>query len=145
VGGQGRGLGGDRVRTMQMTPAVPRSLHFGWVVLATGTLVVFGALGLARFGYSLVLPAMQVGLGMDNTQAGALASANLVGYLALAVIGGTLASRFGPRAVITIGLTVAGVAMVLYSRRLGIHRSYCTSSTPLRAQQCVGCSPHAPG
>jgi len=26
-----------------------------------------------------------------------------------------------------------------------IHRSYCTSSTPLRAQQCVGCSPHAHG
>jgi len=33
----------------------------------------------------------------------------------------------------------------VYSRRLGIHRSYCTSSTPLRAQQCVGCSPHAHG
>ncbi|NCP30693.1 MAG: hypothetical protein GW867_11800 [Armatimonadetes bacterium] len=36
-------------------------------------------------------------------------------------------------------------AIAIYSRRLGIHRSYCTSSTPLRAQQCVGCSPHAHG
>ena len=35
--------------------------------------------------------------------------------------------------------------VLLYSRRLGIHRSHCTSSTPLRAQQCVGCSPHAHG
>ncbi len=88
-------------------------IHYGWVVLAIGTLVVFGSLGLARFGYSMVLPAMQTGLGMDNTEAGALATANLVGYLALSVIGGALASRFGPRVVIALGLGVAGVAMAL--------------------------------
>ncbi len=78
-----------------------------------GTLVVFGSLGLARFGYSIVLPAMQKGLGMDNTQAGALATANLVGYLALSVIGGAVAARYGPRAVITAGLLVAGLGMLL--------------------------------
>jgi len=94
-------------------PAASRHLHYGWVVLTIGTLVVFGSLGLARFGYTIVLPAMQAGLAMDNTQAGALATANLVGYLALSVIGGALASRFGPRAVITAGLAVAGAAMVL--------------------------------
>jgi len=87
-------------------------LHYGWVVLAVGTLVVFGALGLARFGYSVVLPAMQEGLGMANTGAGALATANLIGYLALALIGGALASRFGPRAVIAAGLAVAGLSMI---------------------------------
>jgi len=86
---------------------------YRWVILVVGTLVVFASLGLARFGYTIVLPAMQDGLGMDNTQAGGLATANLVGYLALSVIGGALASRFGPRAVITAGLAVAGVAMVL--------------------------------
>ena len=86
--------------------------HYGWIVLGMGTLVVFGSLGLARFGYTVVLPAMQVGLGMENTQAGALATANLVGYLALSVLGGALASRFGPRAVIAAGLGLAGVSMV---------------------------------
>ena len=91
----------------------PSRLHYGWVVLAIGTLVVFGSLGLARFGYTVVLPAMQVGLGMDNTQAGVLATANLVGYLALSVIGGALAARYGPRAVITAGLALAGVGMLL--------------------------------
>ena len=101
-------------------PDDARRLHYGWVVLTIGTLVVFGALGLARFGYSIVLPAMQEGLGMDNTQAGALATANLVGYLALSVIGGALASRFGPRAVITAGLGLAGVAMLL----TGLARSF---------------------
>jgi MFS family permease len=77
------------------------------------TLVVFGALGLARFGYTAVLPAMQVGLEMNNAQAGALATANLVGYLALSVIGGAMAARYGPRAVIGVGLAVAGVGMLL--------------------------------
>jgi len=90
----------------------PSRLHYAWIVLGTGTAVVFGSLGLARFGYSVVLPAMQTGLAMDNTQTGMLATANLTGYLALSAIGGALAARFGPRAVISIGLSLAGGAMI---------------------------------
>ncbi|MCD6307907.1 MAG: MFS transporter [Candidatus Latescibacteria bacterium] len=90
-----------------------RWFHYSWVVLAMGTMVVFGSLGLARFGYTVVLPSMQASLGIENSQSGALATANLVGYLALSVIGGALASRFGPRAVITGGLALAGTSMVL--------------------------------
>jgi sugar phosphate permease len=100
--------------------ASTRSFHYGWVVLAMGTLVVFGALGLARFGYSMVLPAMQGGLGIANTAAGVLATANLVGYLLLSLIGGALASRFGPRAVISVGLVVVAGAMLL----TGLARSF---------------------
>ncbi|MEA3400044.1 MAG: YbfB/YjiJ family MFS transporter [Armatimonadota bacterium] len=48
--------------------------HYGWAILVVSTLVVFGSLGLARFGYTMVLPAMQTGLEMDNTQAGVLAA-----------------------------------------------------------------------
>ncbi len=88
-------------------------LHYGWLVLVVSTLVVFGSLGLARFGYSMVLPSMQAGLEIDNTQAGALATANLVGYLILAVIGGAAAARYQPRWVIAAGLAVAGGGMVL--------------------------------
>ncbi len=88
-------------------------VHYAWVVLAVGTLVVFASLGLARFGYTMLLPPMQVGLDLDNTQAGALATANLAAYLALAVVGGALASRFGPRTVISAGLMVAAVGMLL--------------------------------
>lgn len=89
-----------------------RRPHYAWIVLAMGTLVVFGSLGLARFGYSVVLPAMQESLGLDNTQAGLLATANLAGYLALSAIGGALASRYGPRAVISMGLLVAALGMI---------------------------------
>lgn len=95
-------LSGDKAR-----------IHYGWIVLGMGTLVVFGSLGLGRFAYSVVLPSMQSGLHMDNTQAGALATANLAGYLAFCVIGGALASRFGPRLVIACGLALAAIAMMM--------------------------------
>ncbi len=87
--------------------------RYAWLVLAVATLVVCGALGLARFGYTIVLPSMQAGLHMDNTQSGVLATANLIGYLVLSAVGGALASRFGPRAVITAGLTLAALGMGL--------------------------------
>ncbi len=89
-----------------------RSFHYAYVILAIGTLAVFGSLGLGRFGFSMVLPAMQNGLAMDNVQAGMMATFNLVGYLALSLLGGALAARFGPRAVITAGLCTAGTTMI---------------------------------
>lgn len=94
-------------------PGRPRRLHYAWVIMGMGVLVVFGALGLARFGYGIVLPSMQRGLGFSNAAAGALATADLVGYAAMSVLGGALASRYGPRRIIAIGLTLAGVGMVL--------------------------------
>ncbi|MFZ5906729.1 MAG: MFS transporter [Nitrospirota bacterium] len=87
--------------------------HYAWLVLAVGTLVVFGALGLARFGYTMVLPSMQTGLGLNNTQAGGLATTNLIGYLVLSVLGGALAARYGPRVVVTAGLSIAAAGMLM--------------------------------
>ncbi|MBI3762461.1 MAG: MFS transporter [Chloroflexi bacterium] len=86
--------------------------HYAWVVLAIGTLVVFGSLGLGRFGYTVILPSMQQGLGLDNTGAGALSTANLIGYITLSAIGGALAARYGPRTVIAAGLALVGVGMI---------------------------------
>ncbi len=89
----------------------PRGLHYGWVVLTVSTLTVMGCVGFARFGYTLVLPAMQAALGLSNTQTGALATGNFLGYLALAVVGGFLASRYGPRRVIGVSMLLTGAAM----------------------------------
>jgi predicted MFS family arabinose efflux permease len=86
---------------------------YRWTILILGTAAVFGALGLARFGYSAMLPAMQRGLDMSNTQAGIMATANLAGYLVLSVVGGALASRFGARLVVSLGLLVCGAGMLL--------------------------------
>jgi len=88
------------------------SLHYGWVVLAIGTLAIFSALGLARFGYTMVFPAMQSGLGMDNGQAGLLATVSLAGYLAASIVGGPLAVRYGVRSVASAGLFLVGIGMV---------------------------------
>lgn len=100
-------------QAIEATAGYPQTgwIDYCWVVLAVGTLAIFGALGLGRFGYTVVLPAMQQGLGMDNTQAGVMASMNLAGYLALSALGGALAARFGPRRVITAGLILAAAGM----------------------------------
>jgi MFS family permease len=76
-------------------------------------LVVFSALGLARFGYTSILPAMQEAMQLSNTQTGVLQSWNLVGYLVTVVFAGILAARFGPRVVIVAGLLVVAVGMGL--------------------------------
>jgi sugar phosphate permease len=89
-----------------------KKLHYAWAVLAVGTFVVFGALGLARFGYSLLLPSMQSALDLDNSGAGVLATVNLAGYLLLALAGGALAARFGPRLVVSLGMLCVGIAML---------------------------------
>lgn len=88
-------------------------MHYGWIVLAVATLSVFGVLGLGRFGYTMVLPSMQKGLGLSNTLAGSLATANLVGYAAMSLLGGALAARFGTRAVLPVGVAIAALGMAL--------------------------------
>ncbi len=50
------------------------------------------AMGIGRFAYTALLPSLRAGLGLDAAQAGAVASANLVGYLA-----GVLWARHTPR------------------------------------------------
>jgi MFS family permease len=88
-------------------------IHYGFVVLGLVILVVFGALGLARFGYTSILPAMQEALQLSNTQTGVLQSWNLLGYLVTVVIAGVLAARFGPRGVISVALLVVSAGMAL--------------------------------
>ena len=89
------------------------ALHYGIIVLALIVLSVFSALGLARFGYTSILPAMQESLHLSNTQAGELQTINLIGYLLTVVFAGLLAARYGPRIVISVSLLVVSLAMIL--------------------------------
>jgi sugar phosphate permease len=122
----------SRVEANGSSTKRPR-FHYAWIILAVATLVVFGSLGLARFGYTMLLPAMQGELGLDNTKAGGLATANLAGYLVLSVLGGALAVHFGPRVVIGAGLALAAVGMLL----TGLAGSF-TSAMAWRALTGVG-------
>ena len=90
-----------------------RSSPYRWVILAVAFLAIFGAAGLSRFGYSAVLPDMQKTLHLTSAEAGSLASWNLAGYTIMALIGGFLAARFGPRRVVTAGILVTAVGMTL--------------------------------
>ncbi|HQH10901.1 MAG TPA: YbfB/YjiJ family MFS transporter [Candidatus Sumerlaeota bacterium] len=95
-------------------------IHYGWFILILGMLTVFNSQGLARFGYTMILPSMQEGLALSNAQAGALATGNFCGYLALALVAGVLASRFSPRRVIVISLFIVGMTMVLTGTARGM-------------------------
>lgn len=74
-----------------------------WVVagLAMGPAV---ALGLARFAYALLLPAMRADLGWSFADAGAMNTANAAGYLAGALIAAPLGRRVGDKPVFAGGL-----------------------------------------
>lgn len=88
-------------------------VHYGWVVIFTGMLATIACHGFGRMSYTPILPEMREGLGLTQTQAGLLATGNLVGYLVFAFLGGFLASRYGTRRVISLSLVLMGVTMLL--------------------------------
>ncbi len=88
-------------------------LHYGWIVAGLSVAVTTGALGLARFGYTVILPSMKLGLGLDAVKAADLATSNMIGYLSFAVISGMLAARFGARIVVSFFMLVTAASMLL--------------------------------
>jgi MFS family permease len=61
----------------------------------------------------MINPSMIDGLGLSYGQVGKLAAGNFAGYLVLAIVGGFLAARFGPRMVISLSLALMGITMIL--------------------------------
>jgi len=90
-----------------------KRIHYGWIVIAMGLLTAIAAHGFGRMAYTIILPAMKDGLKFDYTQLGLLGTGNFIGYLAMAIIGGFLAARFGTRIVITLALLLMGITMIL--------------------------------
>ncbi len=88
-------------------------IHYGWIVIFMGLLTTVTAHGFGRMAYTLLLPAMKDGLQFDYTQLGLLGTANFLGYLSMAIIGGFLAAKLGTRSVITAALALMGVTMIL--------------------------------
>ncbi len=77
--------------------------------LASGSAV---AIGLARFAYALLLPSMRADLHWSFATAGALNTANAVGYLAGALAAATVARRCGTRRVFVTSLGVTVLALL---------------------------------
>lgn len=92
------------------------SLHYGWVVVFSGTLCVFACFGLGRFALGMLLPSMGKSLGLSYSEMGFVGTGNFLGYLLSAVLSGRLAARFGPSKVIFFALLAVGASMALVSR-----------------------------
>ncbi|XVQ09379.1 YbfB/YjiJ family MFS transporter [Spirillospora sp. CA-255316] len=78
------------------------------VRLAFGTT---SALGLARFAYGLLLPAMRDDLRWSLTQAGAMSAANGLGYLLGALVTAVVVRRWGAAATFRWGMVLTAVAL----------------------------------
>ena len=96
------------------TSAAPR-VHYAWVIVAIALLVVFAALGLARFSFGMLLPAIAEDLGLNYRQQGFLSATYFAGYLAIVFVLPWLAPRLGPRLLCGGGLAVTALAMFVMS------------------------------
>jgi len=86
--------------------------HYGWLIVAAGSLGIFACIGLARFALGMLLPAMGQDLHLSYAQMGAISTANFLGYLAGILATARLARRFGARALTAAALLLSGLSMV---------------------------------
>jgi MFS family permease len=96
-----------------------RSIYYGWVIVAVGLLVKMAGLGFGRFSYPMLLPSMRESLSFNYIQMGLLSGGILMGYLLFSFIGGTLATRFGPKRIVILSLLCGSISMFLISRFSG--------------------------
>ncbi len=82
-----------------------------WLGSARLALGTASALGLARFAYGLLVPAMRAELGWNLAQAGGLTTANGLGYLAGAVATALVARRLGVTATFRLGMVLTAVSL----------------------------------
>jgi predicted MFS family arabinose efflux permease len=71
------------------------------------------ALGLSRFAYGLLLPAMRADLGWTYVEAGALNTANGAGYIAGALVAAWAASRWGMARAFLTGFSISVLILLL--------------------------------
>ncbi len=86
-------------------------IHYAWIIAFTGMLILLLSHGFGRMSYSVILPQMKDSLTLTYTQVGLIGTANFIGYLCLAVIGGFLATRFGIRRLVFASLLVMGISL----------------------------------
>ncbi|NJN46930.1 MAG: YbfB/YjiJ family MFS transporter, partial [Candidatus Competibacteraceae bacterium] len=96
------------------TPSTP--FHYGWIIVFTGILTVFIALGLGRFALGMLLPSMAKTLSLNYAQMGFISTGNFIGYLAAVLLAGYGAIHLGARTVIAVALLLLGVSLLAVSQ-----------------------------
>ncbi len=89
--------------------------HYAWVIAAMAMLVVLGAVGLVRFAFGILLPAMADDLGLDYRQQGFLSASYFTGYLAVVAVMPWLAPRLGSRRLCAGGLALVAAGLLAMS------------------------------
>jgi MFS family permease len=114
-------LGGERGRRggFELRPEAMKAIHYGWVIVGVGVLVKMTGLGFGRFAYPMLLPNMRESLGFTYGEMGLLSGAIMLGYLLFSLIGGMLATRFGPRRIVIASLLCGALSMYFISRLSG--------------------------
>lgn len=113
-----------KVRAMLSINPIPAPrLHYGWIIVMTGSLVLFSCFGLARYAYTMLLPAMQQSLGLSYDQSGYIGTANFVGYLISVLLAPLALRRVPPRPCIAAALVLIGLTLIGISR--------CSSFLPI--------------
>jgi MFS family permease len=98
-----------------MPSRLPSRLHYGWIVVILGVLVVMSALGIGRFAFGMLLPSMGDGLALSYRQMGVISTSNFVGYLVGALLSGRLIVGLGARRLIAAGLATISVSLMIIS------------------------------
>lgn len=86
--------------------------HYGWLIVAAGSLGIFACIGLARFALGMLLPAMGEDLHLTYAEMGLLSTVNFLGYLAGILATSNLVRLWGTRSLIAVALLVCGLGMV---------------------------------
>jgi MFS family permease len=92
------------------------TIHYGWYVVAAGTLCIFASLGMGRFALGMLLPAMAESLKLTYSQMGLISTSNFIGYLVAVLFCSNLSAKFGSRLLIFFALLLVAVSMLLISR-----------------------------
>src|ERR1700726_4220555 len=87
-----------------MQPDRPVALAFG------GLTAIAAAIGIGRFVYTPILPAMMSALGWSKSDAGLVASANLLGYFVGALLAGRPFAVARPRRWLVAALAISALS-----------------------------------
>ena len=103
-----------------------------WVFTQAGAVLFIGILvnlgtSFANYTHSITLPSMEASLHLSHTEAGLLITFASVARLASTFASGTLAPRYGSRAIIGGGVIGGGAAMVM----LGLSSNYAVAAAAM--------------
>lgn len=83
-----------------------------WLYAIIGMLTTIVVLAFARLSYGVILPFMREGLQITYKQAGYLGTISSLGYLVTLIFAGILASKWGAKRTILLGMSLVSVGLI---------------------------------